>query len=60
MGNNQWVVPTSDGRWAQKAEGAARATKIFATQKEAIAKYSPPKKRQSQPHAKLRVINDQN
>jgi len=37
MGNNQWVVPTSDGRWAQKAEGAARATKIFATQKEAIA-----------------------
>ncbi len=37
MGKNQWVVPTPDGRWAQKAEGAAKATKIFATQKEAIA-----------------------
>ena len=37
MGNNQWVVRTPDGRWAQKAEGSPRATKIFDTQKEAIA-----------------------
>ncbi len=37
MGRNQWVVPTADGRWAQKGEGAAKATKTFGTQKEAIA-----------------------
>jgi len=37
MGRNQWVVPTPDGHWAQKGEGAAKATKIFDTQKEAIA-----------------------
>ena len=37
MGKNQWVVPTPDDRWAQRAEGAARATRVFDTQKEAIA-----------------------
>ena len=34
---NQYVTPRSDGRWAVKAEGSSRSTRIFDTQNEAIA-----------------------
>jgi uncharacterized protein YdaT len=34
--NNRHVVPTSDGRWAVRPEGADRASGIFDTQHEAV------------------------
>ncbi len=36
-GKDQHVVPHSDG-WAVKAENASKATQVFGTQKEAIAR----------------------
>lgn len=36
-GKNQHVVPHTNG-WAVKSEGASRATEVFSTQQEAIAR----------------------
>ena len=33
--NNRHVVPTSDGRWAVRREGADRASGLFDTQRDA-------------------------
>jgi hypothetical protein len=33
--NNRHVVPTSDGRWAVRREGAERASAVFDTQRDA-------------------------
>ena len=35
---NQYVTHREDGRWQVRAEGALRATQVFDTQREAIAR----------------------
>lgn len=35
---NQYVTHRLDGRWQVRAEGSSRATRVFDTQREAIAR----------------------
>lgn len=37
MGNGKYHVDQKNGKWQVKKEGAEKALKVFATQKEAIA-----------------------
>lgn len=61
-GKNQHVVPSSGG-WAVKSAGSKRATKVFSTQKEAIAAARGTAKRQGSElliHGRDGKIRDKN
>ena len=37
MGKNQWVSPTSEGKWKVHGEGNSKATKVFDNKSQAVA-----------------------
>ena len=37
MGKNQWVSPTSEGKWKVHGEGNSKATKVFENKSQAVA-----------------------
>lgn len=36
MGKNQWVSPTSNGKWKVHGEGSSKATKVFDNKSQAV------------------------